>query len=232
MAQPPEENETFLREVEDELSYDRLLGFFRTYGKALMAGLVAGLLGYAGFIYWNIHKAEEAGVQGEQLSAAIQDLGSGTTNGVAAKLAPLASQGNEGYRASAKLLSAAMAQEKGDLPTAIAGFKAVADDTSLHQNWRDAGLIRQTMAEYDTLSPDVVIARMQPLAVSGKPWFGVAGEMQAMAYLKQHKPAQAGPIFAAIAKDTTQPDSLRARAQQMAAGLGFDAAPPPPAVKD
>jgi len=32
-----------------------------------------------------------------------------------------------------------------------------------------------------------------------------------------------GPLFGAIAKDKDQPDSLRARARQMAGVLGFDA---------
>jgi len=59
--------------------------------------------------------------------------------------------------------------------------------------------------------------------VPGNPWFGSAGELVAMAYLRQNKPDLAGPLFAALAKDKTVPDSIRQRARQMAGALGVDA---------
>jgi hypothetical protein len=68
-----------------------------------------------------------------------------------------------------------------------------------------------------------VIARLKPLAVPGNAWFGPAGEMVAMAYLDQGKSAEAGALFGAIAKDKDTPDTLKARARQMAGLLGVDA---------
>ena len=64
---------------------------------------------------------------------------------------------------------------------------------------------------------------MKPLAVAGDPWFGSAGEMTAIAYMKMSKPDLAGPIFAAMAKDKTVPQTIRSRARQMAGLLGIDA---------
>ena len=60
------------------------------------------------------------------------------------------------------------------------------------------------------------------LAQPGNPWFGVAGEMTALAHLKANEPAKAGQIFIAIAQDRTVAESLRARAEQMASSLGQD----------
>lgn len=222
LAQPPETNDAFLREVDEELSYDRLMGFLRRFGRMILIVIGLGLAGLAGGLWWQGHQSDIAGQQGEQLSGAIKDISTGKADGVAAKLSSLASNGNEGYRASAKLLSASIAQEKGDLATAIAGFKAVAADTSLDQNWRDAALLRQTAAEYDNLAPDVVIDRLKGLAIPGKPWFGSAGEMVAIAYLKQNKQALAAPLFAQIARDKSVPPSIADRARQMASSLGVD----------
>lgn len=222
MAQPPETNDAFLREVDEELGYDRLMGFLRAYGRTVLIVIGVGLAGLAGSLWWQSHQADVAGQQGEQLSAAIKDVASGKADGVPAKLTSLATNGSEGYRASAKLLAAAIAQEKGDMPTAIAGFKAVAADTSLDQNWRDVALVRQTAAEYDTLAPDVVIDRLKGLAIPGRPWFGTAGELVGIAYLKQNKPNLAGPLFAQIARDKTIPPSVADRARQMATSLGVD----------
>ncbi len=222
MAQPPETNDAFLREVDEELGYDRLMGFIRNYGRLVLIAIGVALAGLAGGMWWQSHQTDVAGQQGEQLTAALKDLSSGNQAAVAAKLKPLADTGNDGYRASAKLLAASMAQDKGDLPTAIAGFKALAADTSVDQNWRDVALVRQTAAEYDTLAPDVVIDRLKLLSQPGKPWFGTAGEMVGMAYLKQNKPDQAGKLFAQIAQDKTVPQSIAGRARQMASSLGVD----------
>nr|MBP6380260.1 hypothetical protein [Sphingorhabdus sp.] len=53
-------------------------------------------------------------------------------------------------------------------------------------------------------------------------WFGSAGEMTAISYMKMGKDNLAGPIFAQIAKQEDLPQTLRARAQQMAGALGVD----------
>ena len=56
----------------------------------------------------------------------------------------------------------------------------------------------------------------------GEPWFGSAGEMTALALVKQGKRAEAGQLFATIAKDNTVPSSIRDRATQLAASFGID----------
>ena len=102
-------------------------------------------------------------------------------------------------------------------------YREIAEDSSLPQPYRDAALLRQTSIEFDSLQPQQVIARLQPLAKPGTPWFGTAGEMTALALIKQGQSGQAAQLFAAIAKDKTVPDPIRARAVQIASSLGVDA---------
>jgi hypothetical protein len=68
-----------------------------------------------------------------------------------------------------------------------------------------------------------VIERLAPMAKPGNPWFGSAGEMTAMALIKQGQKPQAAQLFVAIAKDKNVPDSIRARSVQLAGSLGVDA---------
>jgi len=105
----------------------------------------------------------------------------------------------------------------------------VASDKDLPDAYRDLALIRQTVVEYDTLKPDEVIRRMQPLAETGKPYFGTAGELTGMALIAKGQKQQAGELFAKIAADTNQPASLRSRAVQIAGSLGVDASASLPA---
>ena len=66
-------------------------------------------------------------------------------------------------------------------------------------------------------------ATLKPLATPGNAVFASAGELVAHAYLDQGKRAEAGALFAQIAKDENSPESARSRARQMAGVLGVDA---------
>jgi hypothetical protein len=54
--------------------------------------------------------------------------------------------------------------------------------------------------------------------------------MTALALVKQGKRADAGKLFAAIARDKGVPQSLRARSVQIASSLGVDASDAMPAT--
>ena len=227
MAVPPKTDEAFLREVDEELRRDQLTDFWTRYGRWLIGGIVAALAVFAGVLYWQHHRAEAAGVQGEQLQAAFDQVGDGKVDAAAKPLQELATSGGDGYRASAKFTQADLLLRKNDLKGAAATFAGIAADTSLAQPFRDLALIRQTSAEFDTVKPDVVINRLRPLAIKGNPWFGSAGELVAAAYLRMNRADLAGPIFAGIAREETVPGTIRQRAVQMAGVLGIDAVDQP-----
>jgi hypothetical protein len=229
LAIKPRNDEAFFREVDEELRREQLSGFWKRYGWALIAGVVLLLAAIAGTIWWQENKRQKAGERSEQLIQIFKDIDAGKTQGVDARLDALAKEGSPGHRAAALLTKADLAIQSGNQAAAVAGFKTVAADEDLPEPYRNLALIRQTALEYDRLPPQEVISRLQPLAQPGNPWFGSAGEMVAGAHLKQNQPQRAAPIFAAIAKDQTVPESLRSRAMQMAGTLGVDAvveAPP------
>lgn len=102
-------------------------------------------------------------------------------------------------------------------------YGAVAADSALPQPYRDLALVRQVALQFDEMKPQEVVARLKPLAAPGNAWFGPAGELLGMAYLKMGQKNLAAPLFGAIAKDKDQPDSLRGRSRQLAGLLGYDA---------
>lgn len=215
-------DEAFLREVDDAVRASDLTSFWTRYGRWLLLLLVAGLLAFAGWIVYQNQQQAAADKQSEEFVDALDKLRAGQEKEGRAKLATLAKADQAGYRAMAQMVEANLLGEDGKTKEAIAIYTKVAKDVSLPQTFRDLALIRQTTAEFDTLAPQVVIDRLKPLATAGTPWFGSAGELTAIAYLKQGKENLAGPIFAQIAKQEDVPQSLRSRAQQMAGALGID----------
>jgi hypothetical protein len=224
LASTPPDNEGFLREVDDELRRDELQGFWKRWGRWLIGGIVGGLALFAGYLWWESEKVEKAGLDGEQLSQTLDTLATTDTPEAEAQLKKLTTAKSPGYRATAKIALAALAAQRGNAQVAAKGFAEVAGDESLAQPWRDLALVRQTVTEFDTLKPNVVIERLKPLAVAGHPWFGSAGEMVALSYIKLGQPQLAAKLFSDIAKDESVPETIRSRAVQMAGGLGADAA--------
>jgi len=211
-----------MREVDDALRQDQVEQFLVRYGKPLLAVVVAALLAFAGYLYWQHRQKAEAEAGSEQLILALDDLDAGNASGAQAKLAPIAA-GSGGTATMAQIAQAGALLEKGKSADAAKLYSKVAEDSAAPKPLRDLATVREIAAAFDTLPPQTVVDRLSSLAQPGNPWFGVAGEMVGVAYLKQGKAKQAGPLFVKIAKDKTQPDALRARVRQLAGQLGYDA---------
>jgi hypothetical protein len=216
-------DEAFLREVDDAVRASDLTGFWKRFGRWLVLALVIGLLAFAGWIIYQNRVQAAADAQSEEFVDAMDKLRAGDEKGGRAKLATMTKADQPGYRAMAQLVEANLLGEDGETKKAVAIYAKVAGDSSLPQSFRDLALIRQTSAEFDTIGAQTVIDRLKPLAKPGNAWFGSAGELTAIAYMKLGKDNLAGPIFAQIAKQEDVPQTLRSRAQQMAGALGVDA---------
>lgn len=223
MALPSDPAETFVREVDENLRRDQMRDMAKAYGKWIVAAVILFLAAVGGYLYWQNRQQEQASAESETMSAALDKAEAGNAKGAAAELAPIADSSSDVNRASAELARAALALRQNDRKTATEIYRAVAADDGLPQPYRDVATIRGTMTEYDNLKPDEVIARLSPLAEPGKPFFGSAGELVAMAMLAKGDRAGAGQLFAKIAADPQVPQTIRLRAVQIAGSLGVDA---------
>jgi hypothetical protein len=223
LAQPPDTTDTFVKEVDENLRRDRLRDFFRDNGGWIAAGVVLFLVISGGIIWYQQHRQQRAEAQVEQLAQIYKDIGVGNTAKVPQQLEDLSHSGSKAVRASALFTRAAFALQQNDQKLALASYKAIRDDSSLPDSYRDAALVRETALEFDQLQPQQVIAQLEPLAKPGNPWFGSAGEMTALALIKQGKSREAGQLFATLAKDKDLPDGVRNRSLQIAGSLGADA---------
>ena len=215
------EQEALLREVDDAVRQGDFESFMGSYGKPLLGVVIVGLAAFGGYIWWDNQNEAKLESQSEALVVALDQLEAGNN---AAALEGLEGIEGEGTPAiSAKLLRAGMASEAGNLEEAARLYGEVADDAGAPQVLRDMALLRRVTTQYDSLEPAEVISALQPLATPGKPLFASAGEIVAHAYLAQGKRAEAGALFAQIARDETTPEGTRARVLNMAGVLGVDA---------
>jgi hypothetical protein len=224
LALPPSgtTDEAFLREVDEEYRRSQMLGIWQRYGKLIVGAVVVALLAFAGFLFWQHQSNSAAGQRGEQFDTALREIEQNQLDKANPDLAKLAT-GKDGFAGMATIVEGNLLLQKKDAKGAAAKFASIATNTAYPKTFRDYALLRQTVAEYDTLKPDVVVSRLQGLAKPESAWFGSAGELVAAAQIKLGKRAEAGQLLQKIAQGGDNvPETTRQRAVQLASVLGID----------
>jgi hypothetical protein len=227
LALPPSTNspnpdDAFLREVDEEVRRDRLGMAWKRWGWLIIALVVGLLAALGGWLWWQDRQVKAAGTHGEALVQAIDKIGVGDNAAARPLLESLTNDGTGAYPALAQIMQAADQAAVGENDKAAALLEAVIADTKAAPLLRDAARIKLVRLRFDTLAPADIIARLKPLSVPGNPWFGLAGEMTAMAHLRAGAPDQAATLLTAIVKEEALSPSLRNRAAQIALSLGVE----------
>lgn len=216
------EQEVLLREVDEAMRKDQMGSVAKRYGWLIGGGAFLAIAAFGGYLFWQERREGQLEQASDTLVTTLDKLEAGQVEQAERDLAMLAEGGN-GTAVSAKMAQAGIALRDNRQDDAVKLFDEIAADSDAPQPYRDLATIRSVATRFEQTDPQAVIDRLKPLAVPGNPWFGSAGELVAMAYIKQGKPNLAGPLFAAIAKDEDVPQTLRSRTRQMAGLLGVDA---------
>ncbi|MBO9575123.1 MAG: tetratricopeptide repeat protein [Sphingobium sp.] len=225
MALTPEQSDALIREVDDAVRQDDFHSFWRNYGRLVVGAIGFALLAFGGWLLWTNHQNKAAEASSEDFAVMLKSASAATLD--QANYDKLIKNGGDGYRAEAELVKAALASGKGDVKGAIASYDKMQADSSAPEPLRQLALVRRTALNFDAMQPQQVVDALKSLAVPGNPWFGSAGEMTALAYLKMNKKKEAGEMFASVNRDASVTESVRLRAGQMAGMLGIS----PEAIK-
>ena len=212
-----------MREVDEAVRQDEAATAARKYGLVVAAAVVLILALFAGWLYWQNRHESSLERGSENLIGAVDQLGAGNDAEAETRLKALEGDASPAGAAAARLMRAGIAVQQNRAKDAVALYNGVAADTNAPGPYRDFATIRAVLLGYDDMKPQQVIDRLGPLAVPANPWYGTAGELVALAYLAQGKKQQAGPLLAAIARNDTVPETLRARTRQLSGLLGYDA---------
>ncbi len=226
MALTPEHNDALIREVDDAVRRDDIMSFWQRYGR--LAGVAVGvaLAGFGAWLLWLNHQHGQAEQASEQFAVMLKSATA--TQFDQENYGKLTKGGSPGYSAEAELVKAALASGKADVKAALAAYDAVRADNGTPEPIKELALLRRTALDFDAMKPQQIVDGLKALAVPGGPWFGSAGEMTALAYLKMNKKREAADMFASVNRDPTVTDSIRLRAGQMAGMLGVS----PDAIKN
>jgi hypothetical protein len=227
LALTPHQTDALLREVDDAVRQDDMVSFWRNYGRLLIGAILLGLAAFGGWLFWQNHRSNVAQENSEQFANLLKSAQGATLDQPVYD--KLVKEGGPAYKSEAELVKAALSAGKGDAATAISAYDAILSDPDALQPMKDAALIRKTALTFDGVKPEQVVAALKGLAVPGNAWFGSAGELTAVAYLKMGRRDLAAELFSSLTRDPTVPESIKMRAAQMASMLGSPVAAAPAA---
>lgn len=209
-------DDSFIREVDDQLRQDRAKEFWKRYGIWIIAGavaIVAGTAGVRGYQYW---VDSQANASGDAFLQAMTLANEGKSDEALTALADLEKDGYGSYPVLARMRAATVLAEKGDFAAAVEGFDAVAADSAIANAVRDMARLRAAFLLVDHGSFDGVADRIEPLTSDANPLRHSAREALGLAGWKAGNASDALKLFEQISADDTAPRNARQRAELMA----------------
>ena len=206
------------REIDEELRRDNLLKLWSRYGRYIIAIAVFALVVAGGFVAWRDHQLSERRAQSTRYAGALTLAREGKEADAVKVFAAIAHEGG-GYAILAAFEEAALLAKSGDREAAAAAYDRVAAASEFDPDLRGLAVLLSVMQRMPEADAQTTIDHLAPLTASGNPWRPSAIELTALARLKLQDKSGALALFKSLADDPATPQSLRARAAEMATAL-------------
>lgn len=209
-------DDSFIREVNEELRQDQAKALWNRFGPILLVIAIAVVLLTAAWVGWNYWVRAQANASGDRFSQALTLTAQGRTDEGLAQLEALEAGGYGAYPVLARLRAATLQASQGNTDAAVAGFDAVSNDRSVPVAIRDMARLRAAYILVDHGSYADVSARVEALTADTNALRHSAREALALAAWKESRAQDALSLFEQLASDAESPRNVRDRATLMA----------------
>lgn len=208
------ENDSFIREVNEELRSDQMRAVWTQYGLMIVAiavAIVIGTAGYRGYVYWS---GLQASASGDKFLTAMKLASDNKTDEALAAFAQLEKDGYGSYPVLARMRAATL-KAATDSKAAVAELDAVANDSKVPDAVRDVARLRAGWLLIDTAPYADVSKEVEVLTDAQNPMRHSAREALGLSAYKNGDFKQAKDWFQAIANDPQTPVNVGNRARIM-----------------
>ena len=208
-------DDSFIREVNEELRQDQAKALWDRYGPAFIALAVIVVLGTAAYVGWQYWTESRANKSGDAFSAALLLANTGKADEAVAAFDALEKDGYGAYPLLARMRASTALFDKGDFTGAVAGFDEVSKDSSIPEAIRDMARLRAALILVDKGSYADVSSRAEQLTNDTNTLRHSAREALGLSAWKAGKAKDALALFDQIAADEAAPRNVRQRATLM-----------------
>lgn len=209
-------DDSFFREVNEEIRQDQAKALWDRFGAAILGLAVLIVVGTGAFVGWDYWQSSKANAGGDAFSQALKLARDGKNDEALAALKALETDGHGAYPILARMRSATVLADKGDFKGAVEAFDAVAADGSIPMSIRDMARLRAAFLLVDNGAYAEVAQRAEPLSADTNPLRASAREALGLSAWKEGKASDALKLFEQISNDDQAPQNARQRAGMMA----------------
>jgi hypothetical protein len=208
-------DESFFREVNEEIRQDRTRQIWARYGRVIIALAVLAVVATAGYVAWREYSISQANQSGDRFISALDLAATGKPDEALAAFDVMASDGHGVYRDLARMRAATLREKQGAKADAVAAFDAVAGDSQAPKPIRDMAAIRAAYILVDTGSLDDVSQRVVQLSGDDQALRHPAREVLGLAAWKAGDADDAKRYFGQVRDDQGTPSGIAIRARLM-----------------
>ncbi|MCD2180137.1 tetratricopeptide repeat protein [Rhizobium sp. C1] len=208
------QNDSFIREVNEELRSDQMRAVWTQYGLIVVAiavAIVIGTAGYRGYVYWS---GKQASASGDKFLTAMKLASDNKTDEALAAFAQLEKDGYGSYPVLARMRAASL-KAATDPKAAVVELDAVANDKTVPDAVRDVARLRAGWLLIDTAPYADVSKEVEVLTDAQNPMRHSAREALGLSAYKNGDFKQAKDWFQLIANDQQTPVNVANRARIM-----------------
>ena len=202
-------------EIKDDLQYEKVLGFWKSYQNYIVNGGAAILIGVCAYAGWQHYEGGKNVERAKTYYVGAFEADTNRTKDALEQLKTLADSGNSAYADLARLKAAGILTDKKDIPGALTLYKNVQESNWGGPVYRDFAIINAGYLALDTATDDSFLQPLAPLCQEGNAWRASALELKGLYYIKQKKWAEAIAVFDIILKDKSIMTNLKARASKL-----------------
>ena len=208
-------DDSFFREVNEELRQDRVKALWTRFGAYILAAIAIVLLATIAVVAWDRYQASLASASGDRYLAALKLAQSGQPDQAVTDLQKIAQDGYGSYPDLARMSIGAVLADEKKPAEAVAVFDKVANDSGAPQPMRDMASVRAAYILVDAGSLAEVRDRVERLSGDSEPLRFPAREAIALAAWKAGDTDTAKPLFQQLVDDQGTPNGIRTRARVM-----------------
>lgn len=211
--------DTLLREVEEELRRERMEQLWKQYGTYFLIAAVALVIGVGGYKYRQVSQQSAANAAGAAFAEAIYLVEEKKTDDARKALDALVKSAPPGYAALARLRLAGLEVDAGDKAKALAHFDALAGDSNADGLLKSFAKLQAAALKIGEADFTEVENRLNDLTGETSPWRANARELIGLAAFKAGKTEVARQAMEQILADRSSPSDVRERAQVIMAEI-------------
>jgi hypothetical protein len=202
----------FLREVEEELRRERLEQIWRQYGTYIIAGAVLVVLCVLGYKLWDNHRIAAAQSLGATYEDALNLAEEKKTGSAAAEFEKVAA-GSGGYAQLARLQLASALLKEGKKAEALAAYEELAKSSNADKFLRGFATLQVAALRLDEADFTEMQNRLNPLIGDDSAWRYSARNLLGLAAYRAGKNDEARTLLTPLLVDQKTPQSIANRAQ-------------------